>query len=131
LTGRRAEVIVRQVRYRRLNITGRRVTALFALLSLAIVVTGATVALAADSAAGGEPCVGCGGCEAGECGDEGENPITSHHHCCTTCCLSHAPFALPFVIASPAPLAAERTPTPVAACELPVSAEPPYRPPRI
>ena len=124
-------VIVREMTYRHFSTIGSRVTAFCALAALIVVASGMSGALAAEPARGGEPCVGCGGCDAGDCGDERENPITSHHHCCTTCCLSHAPFAHPTVLASPDPLAAERAPTPAAVCELPVSPEPFYRPPRI
>jgi hypothetical protein len=104
-----------------------RVAAIVVSLSFLVVLLGAAGAFAADSDDGS--CVGCPGCDAGKCDDD-VDPLTSHHHCCTTSCLSHATVTL---------LTAQMAPDPVIvgpmARSLPVAVtgrptEPPYRPPR-
>ena len=111
--------------------TGSRTTAVLALSALIVVLLGSTVGFAADSDAGGEPCVGCAGCESGECGGEDGSPFTSHHHCCATCCMSHVALALPTVPSSPAPVIAEPILVRAALAVTGRGPETPYRPPRV
>lgn len=110
--------------------TGNRATAMFALAAFVVVVIGSTGGFAADPDAAGDACVGCSGCDSGECGDDGENPLTSHHHCCTTCCLSHAPVALAITHSAPAPVVAGPMTSGTVVAVVGRSPETPYRPPR-
>jgi hypothetical protein len=111
--------------------TGSRATALLALSALILVVLGSAVGLASDPEAAGERCVGCAECERGNCGREEGNPLLSHHHCCASCCMSHAPLALSAALSSPAPVIAETMLACAPPAELGRNPETPYRPPRI
>jgi hypothetical protein len=130
LTIRYFKPIVVRVKSNRFSIGGRT-TALLALSALLIVLLGATAGFAADDDAGGEACVGCAGCEGGECGEQEGGPFTSHHHCCVTCCMSHAAFALPTAVSSPAAPIAAAMPTCVSPAVTGRSPDTPFRPPRV
>jgi hypothetical protein len=111
--------------------SGKRVAAGFAVLALLLALLGSTGGWVADSDAPGESCVGCEGCDSGECGGDGENPLTSHHHCCTTSCLAHAPLSFPVAPSNPAPVLIGPM---VQGLTVPVAgrtASAPYRPPRV
>ena len=106
----------------------RRATALLALLAM-LAFLGSSAGFAADPDADGERCVGCHGCENGDCREDGD-PFTSHHHCCATSCMSHAPFALPSPVSSPAQVMTETILNSATVAENGRSPETPYRPPR-
>jgi hypothetical protein len=110
---------------------GRRGLAVLAALAFLFVVIGSTGGFAAHPNASGEACVGCAGCDTGECGGDHENPLTSHHHCCTTSCLAHASLALPVAYAAPAPVPVGPTDQGFAVAVIGRAPETPYRPPRI
>ena len=109
---------------------GRRGTAGLALSAFVAVILLATPGFAVSAEAGGEPCLGCVECERGNCSGGHGNDFTSHHHCCATCCMSHAAFALPTALSSPRPVRIEPTPTRTAGILASLSREAPYRPPR-
>jgi hypothetical protein len=109
---------------------GKRGGALVTLAAFLFVLLGAMPGLAADREAAGESCAGCPACEAGDCRNEAGHPLESHHHCCTTSCLSHASVTLaaePIATAPEivAPLASSGS---LVVCGR--SQDTPYRPPR-
>ena len=107
-----------------------RFSALMALLVVAMLFLGASSELLEGIDTGAESCVDCAGCETGECGGEDENPLSSHHHCCTVCCLSHASVALATVASTPTQVVVEPVVTIVSVSLTSCSAETLYRPPR-
>jgi hypothetical protein len=112
--------------------TGHRWTAWVALTAFVFTVLFASVgALAGGTAAAEELCASCGGCESGECGERDGQEPDSHHHCCTTSCLSHAAFTLPAAPSVATPAVATPLSAPVVRSLSPTSPEPPYRPPRV
>jgi hypothetical protein len=117
------------VKRSRFSLAGR-LAALAALSALALVFLGPSIGLA-DAAAGGERCVGCPGCESGDCGARDENPLESHHHCCTTCCMSHVPFALPTPLSFPGSAVVDALPTCTSPAMIGRTHDTPYRPPRV
>ena len=114
--------------------SGTRGVATFTLSAMIIVVLGSTGGLAVLPETGDEGCVGCSGCsgcETGQCHGQGEDPLTSHHHCCVTCCMSHTPLTQPAALWVQTPANLE----PMPACTPVVIAGPapesPFRPPRV
>jgi len=108
-----------------------RLAAVCALLALAVVLLGSTGGLTADTGTEAESCVGCTRCESGRCGEGGDEPLTSHHHCCITCCFSHAPLTLAIESSTQVPaiagsLSVNSTVAVVGGC-----LDAPYRPPRV
>jgi hypothetical protein len=110
---------------------GGSAVAALASVALLVVLLGSTGGFLMGPDGPGEPCVGCSGCDSGECGDGDEHPLTAHHHCCTTCCFSHAPIVLCTALPVPAPaIVRPMAPSPFIAvtARAPVT---PYRPPRV
>jgi hypothetical protein len=114
---------------RRASATGKTAAVLI-LAALVVVLLGSTGGFAADPDSPGEACVGCAGCDSGNCGDD-DDPLTPHHHCCTTSCLSHAPFALPGAQPALAPASVAAMASLPAVAPSRRSPKTHYRPPRI
>jgi hypothetical protein len=110
---------------------GSRRSMLLALLVLGTLLLGAASGLVVAAGEKTEDCIDCTGCETGRCDGEDENPLESHHHCCTVCCISHTSVALVAVLSSPGPVVAESLPAFSAVALTGCTTDTPYRPPRV
>lgn len=110
--------------------SGTRGVAAFTLTAI-VVVLGSTGGLAVLPETGDEGCVGCSGCETGQCQGQGEEPLTSHHHCCVTCCMSHTPLTQPTALWLQAPANLEPLPPRAPVFVTGPAPESPFRPPRV
>ena len=108
-----------------------RATAVLALAALVFVLIVSSGAVAGEPEAGGERCVGCSSCEGGDCDEGCEQPLTSHHHCCATSCMTHLSIAIPTASAAPTPLAVGPMGAGVTVAAVSRTTETPYRPPRV
>lgn len=129
LTGKTTAPIVFWMLRRRCS-KADRATALAVTLSVLAVALASTGALAAGLDGPGEACFNCSGCDTGECGDVDGSPPTSHHHCCVTSCLSHAPATLSSPSPAPAPVIVGPMARVASVTVASLAPETPYRPPR-
>jgi hypothetical protein len=105
-----------------------RITAVFALATGLVVFVGMTGGLATADLSE-EPCLSCVGCETGECEGEQDNQ-EAHHHCCVSCCMSHASVAVASSPAASATQIAEFASASSCLGLIAQSPEAPFRPPR-
>ena len=115
---------------RRKSGNGDRVTACFALAALVVLFLGSTGAIALEPDAGDELCVGCSSRDDGACCEDAEDPLTSHHHCCATSCMTHASIAIMVANAAPVPVIGGPIRMGSTVAAIGRTPETPYRPPR-